>query len=203
MNWKTYSITLRYYDFLEKNFFPILKNKNISPAQISFAGFVFALLVPLGFWLHIFWGLLLILLSGFSDSIDGQYARITKRVSIQGAFWDSVLDRISDAFYLMGIFILFLKQGKWVFVAGNVILFVLLLCFLISYIKAKAESLGISCESGIMDRATRTVYLIIWLFLILIFGMKDGLMWVGLTLFMLLCFITVVQRLIEVNVKIK
>lgn len=106
------------------------------------------------------WGVLAGLLSAISqvlDGVDGQYARLTGTQSSAGAFLDSVLDRYSDGFLLLGLIIFNLHQGipGWLlFIVGA---FALIGSGLVSYTSARAESLGIGLGNPTLaSKGTRT-----------------------------------------------
>jgi CDP-diacylglycerol--glycerol-3-phosphate 3-phosphatidyltransferase len=103
-------------------------------------------------------GGLLILLAGLFDFFDGALARASGRVTPFGAFLDSVIDRYSDLVVLLGIVVLFAQlphiRGVMVAMAG------LLGSMMVSYTKARAESIGIECNVGVMERPERMICLI-------------------------------------------
>ena len=87
------------------------------------------------------------LLSGLPDMLDGAVAKASGRVSRRGAFLDSVVDRLSDAAVLAGViwFAVVRDLGVMAMLAA----LVLSLSLIVSYIKARAESLGFACNVGI------------------------------------------------------
>lgn len=108
-------------------------------------------------------GVLLVLFSIF-DAFDGTVARLTGRVSKFGSFFDSTLDRYAEAFVLFGILIYEMSQPE----AQTEVLLVyasIVGSLLVSYTRAKAESLGIACTEGILTRAERVALLVIGLVL--------------------------------------
>ncbi len=100
----------------------------------------------------------LLILAGLCDFFDGSLARASGQVSAFGAFLDSVIDRYSDLIVLLGIVVLFAQmphaRGAVVAMAG------LIGSMMVSYTKARAESIGISCTVGIMERPERMICLI-------------------------------------------
>ncbi len=98
---------------------------------------------------------ILILLSGGFDLLDGVVARISGKVTAFGAFLDSLLDRYSDAILFLGIGIYLIDNSF------NVLLTALVFIgtFLISYVRARAEGLGLTCNVGIMERPERIILL--------------------------------------------
>lgn len=98
-------------------------------------------------------GLGLLVASAIPDLLDGAVAKVAGTVSARGAFFDSVADRVSDSLLLGGFAWYLTRTGH-----GEVALvpFLLLtLSFLISYERAKAESLGYSAKGGLMERGER------------------------------------------------
>jgi CDP-diacylglycerol--glycerol-3-phosphate 3-phosphatidyltransferase len=100
---------------------------------------------------------LAVILSGLLDLFDGVVARKLGKVTAWGGFLDSVLDRYSDLLLLLAILIYYLKKED----TGLVILtsFVGMGTALIPYVRAKAESLQVPCNVGLMERAERIILL--------------------------------------------
>src|SRR4051812_23959379 len=101
----------------------------------------------------------LIFLAGLLDMLDGQVARREKRVTAFGAFLDSTLDRYSDMALYMGLLVYYARHGHTAYVilaaaatAGSV---------MVSYARARAESLIPACKVGFMERPERVVLLIL------------------------------------------
>lgn len=97
------------------------------------------------------------LIIGFSlfDMLDGQVARIGGMVSRFGAMYDSVLDRYCELFVMGGIVFYFLQAGS---LAGAVITFLALIgSMMVSYVRARAEGIGLECKMGFMQRPERVV----------------------------------------------
>ncbi len=94
---------------------------------------------------------------GFSilDMVDGRMARVGNLSSTFGAFYDSVLDRYSELFTLSGIAFYFIQTGHPV---ATVITFLSLIgSIMVSYVRARAEGLGLECKVGLMQRPERVV----------------------------------------------
>jgi CDP-diacylglycerol--glycerol-3-phosphate 3-phosphatidyltransferase len=105
------------------------------------------------------YGAAVIFLAGFLDMLDGQVARREGRVTAFGAFFDSTLDRYSDMALYMGLLVYYAVIGRSSYVilaavatAGSV---------MVSYARARAESLIPLCKVGFMERPERLVLLII------------------------------------------
>jgi CDP-diacylglycerol--glycerol-3-phosphate 3-phosphatidyltransferase len=104
-------------------------------------------------------GALIILFAAFLDMLDGQVARRQNRVTAFGAFYDSTLDRYADMALYMGLLVYYSVSGRTPYVvlaavatAGSV---------MVSYARARAESLIPLCKVGFMERPERLVLLII------------------------------------------
>ena len=102
-------------------------------------------------------GGVLLLVSGFFDIVDGQVARITKKTSKKGAFLDSVFDKIAEVAIFLGILI----GGH---AEGYVVLLAITLSLLVSYTRARAESLGVQLQgigiAGFLNYAVIIVVII-------------------------------------------
>jgi CDP-diacylglycerol--glycerol-3-phosphate 3-phosphatidyltransferase len=134
-------------------------------------------------------GFALVLLTALPDILDGAVAKASGSSSPRGAFFDSVMDRVSDAFLLGGVAWYLASEygGYWPVLP----MAVLGASMLISYERAKAESLGFDARGGLMERAERIVALAIGLlFSVLLIPMLFVML--ALTIF------TAVQRFMKV-----
>jgi CDP-diacylglycerol---glycerol-3-phosphate 3-phosphatidyltransferase len=102
---------------------------------------------------------LVIIFSGFFDLVDGQVARATNRVTRFGAFFDSVVDRYSDASQFFGLLIFFARGDRLFYLLLTA--YVMISAIMVSYTRARAESLIGSCRVGFMERPERLVLVII------------------------------------------
>jgi CDP-diacylglycerol--glycerol-3-phosphate 3-phosphatidyltransferase len=106
---------------------------------------------------HLHLAIPLLILTGLHDLLDGPVAKASGSSSVRGAFFDSVTDRVADAILFGGV--------AWYLVdtrPGHLVLLpfaVLGVTSLVSYQRAKAESLGISAKGGLMERAERMILL--------------------------------------------
>jgi CDP-diacylglycerol--glycerol-3-phosphate 3-phosphatidyltransferase len=101
--------------------------------------------------------IVLLILTGAHDLFDGATAKAAGTTSVRGAFFDSVTDRVSDALLMGGASWYLISQGR-----GHLAvlpLAILGVTFVISYERAKAESLGIPAKGGLMERAERMILL--------------------------------------------
>jgi len=127
-----------------------------------------------------------IFFAAFLDMLDGQVARREKRVTAFGAFFDSTLDRYSDMALYMGLLVYYAVAGRSSYVilaavatAGSV---------MVSYSRARAESLIPACKVGFMERPERLVLLML--------GGFSGHMAPALWVISVVSTITVIHRII-------
>ena len=106
------------------------------------------------------WGLVLVVAAALPDLLDGAVAKAAGPTSRRGAFFDSTADRVSDTLITGGV-VWYLVDTEGL--TGMVAVGVLAASWLISYQRAKAESLGFEAKGGIMERAERVVLLCIGL----------------------------------------
>jgi CDP-diacylglycerol--glycerol-3-phosphate 3-phosphatidyltransferase len=101
------------------------------------------------------WAGAIILFAGLFDMLDGQVARIGKKSSRYGALFDSVMDRYSELIVLFGIcYYLILQEYFFSSLFGFI---ALIGSMMVSYVRARAEGLGIECKGGFMQRPERVV----------------------------------------------
>jgi archaetidylinositol phosphate synthase len=137
----------------------------LSPTFWSMTAFAFAILSSIFFGLSNFlseqgivfpsqiFASIMLLISGFFDIVDGSVARVSKRSTSRGAFLDSNFDKISEALIFIGIAIGGLSSPILAMIALST-------SILVSYIRARAESLGIELKGiGIGERAERLLIL--------------------------------------------
>jgi len=104
---------------------------------------------------YVGWAGIVILFAGLFDMLDGQVARIGKKTSRYGALFDSVLDRYSELIVLFGICYYLILQGYFF---SSLFGFIALIgSMMVSYIRARAEGLGIECKVGFMQRPERVI----------------------------------------------
>ena len=134
-------------------------------------------------------GLLLLVLSALPDLLDGAVAKASGSASPRGAFFDSTADRITDSLLLGGVaWHLDTVKGPHYALLPFAILAV---SATISYMRAKAESLGLSAKGGLMERAERIIALCLGL---LFEPFLIAILWAMLALTLL----TAVQRFVKV-----
>jgi CDP-diacylglycerol---glycerol-3-phosphate 3-phosphatidyltransferase len=104
---------------------------------------------------YIGWGCGLVLFAGLFDMLDGQVARLGNMSSRFGALYDSVLDRYSELFMFLGI--CYYLVAHHYFLSSLITFIALVGSMMVSYIRARAEGLGIECKAGLMQRPERIV----------------------------------------------
>ncbi|GAA1817693.1 phosphatidylinositol phosphate synthase [Nesterenkonia flava] len=149
---------------------------------------------PLG---ELFWGTVFITLFVFSDLIDGLMARLSNHGSAFGSFLDSTLDRVQDAAIFLGLLIWFYTGGEHVWL-GTAAAACLVLGMLVSYIRAKAESLGYQADTGIAERPERVVLTLVFTGFTGL-GLPAEVLLAVLSLLVLASLITVLQRMVGVS----
>jgi CDP-diacylglycerol--glycerol-3-phosphate 3-phosphatidyltransferase len=135
-----------------------LRRTRLTPDQLTMAGLVLAVAaavtIALGYLLA---GFILVVLAALPDLLDGALAKAAGASSQRGAYFDSVADRVTD--------MLLFGAVAWYFAADDrgvlAMLPVAVMAFstLISYQRAKAESLGLNAKGGLMERAERIILL--------------------------------------------
>jgi archaetidylinositol phosphate synthase len=136
-------------------------------------------------------GGIVLLISGFFDIVDGAVARVTKSSSKKGSFLDSSLDKLSEVAVFLGLAIGDLAEPLLCMIA-------LSLSLIVSYIRARAESLGIELKGiGIGERAER-------LLILAIIGMIpiSGAMQWAVVIVSIIAGITIVQRMVATYKKL-
>ena len=137
----------------------LYRRLHLRPNHLTLIGLGVSLLATAAFiYARIRTGGILLILAGLCDFFDGSLARASGQVSTFGAFLDSVIDRYSDLVVLLGIVVLYAHmshmRGAIVAMAG------LIGSMMVSYTKARAESIGVRCTVGIMERPERMICLI-------------------------------------------
>lgn len=168
----------------------LLARTGVTPNTITWFGFLIAIgagvLAGIG---HPFVAGFVVLAGGFFDIIDGALARSTGRTTRFGAILDSTLDRAGEAVVFVGILVYYTREQS---TAGVVVVGVVwLMSLLVSYIRARAEGMGLQCEVGLFTRAERIILLALGL---LLSQVGDSLL-IILVIIAALSFLTVIQRL--------
>ena len=135
----------------------------ITPNMVTFANF--AVNLAAAFFLaegRLILAAILILFAGVLDHMDGAVARITKKSRPSGALLDSVIDRYSEIAVFFGLLVYFHRlDSDYSFYGVCLVVLAISGSVLVSYIRARAEGLGIECKVGIMQRLERICLLTI------------------------------------------
>ncbi len=159
------TVQLNIYKVIDP-FVKVLIKLGLTPNAVTSIGFVLNVCVAVIFVLgaeegnrgdltYVGWAGALILFAGLFDMLDGQVARLGNMKSVFGALYDSVLDRYSELIMFLGI--------CWYLVAHHYFLsslfaFVALIgSMMVSYVRARAEGLGVECKGGLMQRPERVI----------------------------------------------
>ncbi len=162
----------------------------ISPNILTLLGVLVALAtIPSGI-IGFYWLIpILISISAVLDWLDGAVARATSRTSVLGAFVDSVGDRISDTSYLIAF--------NYLGINTYLILIAIPTSLLVSYVRCRAESLGVRLEGvGVLERGERVLMMAVLAAVTLAVGVSVGEYLLLLTV--LLNILTMMQRVIHV-----
>ncbi len=133
-------------------------------------------------------GFVLLIVAAVPDLLDGPVAKAAGPPSLRGAFFDSTADRVTDSLLLGGVIWYLQRDGGQLGMLGVAIMGV---SWLVSYQRAKAESLGFDAKGGIMERAERLIALGIGL---AIPPLLEPVLW----LMLVLTTATAIQRFIKV-----
>lgn len=167
----------------------LLSGLHISANALTVAGFlIVAASVPLIIARQMAWSGFVILVGSILDSFDGALARFNGQVSRFGAMLDSILDRLSEGMVLVALVYIFAKDNNPL---GAVLsAFTLLISISVSYVRARAEGLGISCSEGWFTRVERVI--------VIVLGLLTGYVIIALVIVGSLSLLTLLQRLFVV-----
>ncbi len=171
----------------------------VSPDAVTIAGTAGVILgglilYPLG---HLWWGSVVVAFFAFSDVVDGIMARLQGRSGGWGNFLDSTLDRLADGAIFAGLTIWFFTGGRDAAI-GTAAVVCLVLGMVVSYARAKAESLGYQASVGIAERAERLASVLLIAGLTGL-GLPPVVLFATLVLLALASIVTIVQRMAVVR----
>ncbi|MHB8620089.1 MAG: CDP-alcohol phosphatidyltransferase family protein [Chloroflexota bacterium] len=134
----------------------------ITPNMLTVAGLTLsaasAMAIATG---HFIWAAVLLFVGGAFDLSDGALARVQESRTTFGAFFDSTLDRYSEAVVLFGLVYRYGQRGDTMELF--VVFAILVGSFMVSYARARAEGLGIECKTGLYARPERVMTLVVGL----------------------------------------
>src|ERR1700746_178369 len=167
---------------------------HISPNILTFTGLVINIIAAVLFGYAsgdrqprlFFYAGLVIVCAGIFDMVDGRVARATHQVTTFGAFFDSVIDRYSDIALFFGLLVYYARANHFFYVV--LVGIVITTSVMVSYARARAESLIPSCKVGFMERPERIVLIIIGA----LFNRMAPVLWVAAVI----STITVIHRIV-------
>jgi CDP-diacylglycerol--glycerol-3-phosphate 3-phosphatidyltransferase len=154
-------------DFAYRITYPIaqiIARTSVTPNTLTWIGFVVTVVAAVVIYLeHPFAAGWVVLFAGFFDMLDGALARLTNRMTSFGAALDSTLDRLSEAVLLLAVLGFYVNNGA----GGFAILSgaALIGSFMVSYVRARAEGIGLDLKEGWFTRAERVIVLALGLLL--------------------------------------
>jgi len=172
----------------------ILSKSRLKPNTLTFIELAISIgaayAIAIGYFLL---GGVLVLVSGLFDLLDGALARFTKQSTKFGAILDSTIDRLSEAAIFCGLLVWYMPK---VATLEIVLIFAALIgSFLVSYIRARAEGLGLECRVGLFTRAERVIVLAV--------GLLVNQVFIALWVLVVFVYITVAQRLLYLRKQAK
>ena len=131
----------------------------ITPNGMTFFGSLGTSAMALWLWPQgeYFWGTMGVIAFIFSDLLDGTMARISKKSSQWGAFFDSTIDRVVDVALIGALLLSLLKSDDRLAIVAFA---ALIGGFLVSYVKARAQAVSLDCDGGFAERAERIIILL-------------------------------------------
>lgn len=139
----------------------VLVRAGVSPNAVTVASTL--LISAAALWLlpqgHLVITVIVVVILAFADSVDGLMARQLGRNSAFGAYLDSTMDRVADAAMFIGLswYLLTQPEERWQAIGLALGMACVVLGMLVSYSRARAESLGINAKAGIAERTDRLV----------------------------------------------
>jgi len=173
-------------------FIKALSRSRISPNAVTLAGVAITFVAAwLAFEGRFFVAGLVLGGASFFDLLDGALARATGKTSRFGAILDSACDRISEAALLAGIGLWYASAGD--LLALGITFIALVASFLVSYLRARGEAMGIECTVGLCTRPERVI--------VLALGLLTGFVFPAVCIVALCASVTTVERLLYLQRK--
>ncbi len=194
MDWR-YPVTKYFYRKFSKPTARILNKLKLEPNQVTVISFILGSISGLIFYYKMFIpGLVILFISEILDCADGDLARLKKNPSKKGEFLDSFLDRVVEVFVFYGII---LTNPSQLMLVGTL---ALVWSLLVSYIRSKAEIIGIDSDIGI---GSRDIRMLVIMSSVLLSPFYINSFYYGFIIILALSVITVIQRFVHVYRKIK
>ena len=200
------NLKTRYTDGARRGFFRIgvvLAHRGFTADMMTYIGLLLQVAgVPLIITGHFIWALVIGIIASVCDALDGAVARAGAGSTTAGAFLDSTLDRVSELMVAAALVVYFVREGpEW----GPIVAVLVFMgsAQMVSYVRARAEALGVDCKVGFMSRPERLVGLGLgFLFSWWEPGGTSFLVW-WLYLLTVLTVITVIHREVHVLRKLR
>ena len=171
--------------YLEEPLARLLKAMGLSPNKVTILGLLTgaacAYLLSMGNFVG---GGALLILAGVMDMADGALARRYGNASPRGALLDSTIDRVAEATVFLGLLVFYLDPLS--IPEALLVNLALFGSFMVSYLRARGEGLGVDCKVGIMTRPERV--------LVLAVGLLIGQAAIALAIIAILSFLTAIHR---------
>ena len=199
------NLKTRYTDGARRGFFKVgivLARLGLTADMLTIFGLLLHVgLVPLILTGHFMWAVLVGVIAGFCDALDGAVARAGVGPTKAGAFLDSTTDRISELLVSGALVVYFAREAQW---APTVAVLVFMgASQMVSYTRARAEALGVDCKVGLMSRPERLVVLGVGFLLSgWHVGASSVLVWI-VYLLAVLTSLTVLHRMVHVMRKLR
>ena len=162
---------------------------DVDPNTVTLTGLIITAVAAITLTQNLLAGGILIIIGGIFDLLDGVIARVNNKATDFGAFLDSVLDRYSDSFLLLGFSVYFLINDSLTGLFLSIC--TMIGALIISYARARAEGLGKKCDTGLMERADRII--------LMVFGALTGWVLPVMWVMAILTHVTVIQRILYVR----
>lgn len=173
----------------------VISKSSITPDVLTWLGLIINIAAAVVIaYNHLIVGGVLVLVSGLFDILDGALARLTNKTTRFGALLDSTFDRLSEAAVFIGLLVLYVGKGE--ILATTLISLAMAGSFLTSYVRARAEGLGLECQTGLFTRTERVIILTLGL-------VFNRFLIVALAILVVLSFVTVGQRMVHVWLETK
>jgi phosphatidylglycerophosphate synthase len=193
----------RIFKPLVKSVAKILSKIGVTPNLATFIMLCFSVfsLIALVFFSNLLLFSIFIFLTGFFDGVDGAIARITRKATIFGGFFDSVMDRMSEFVIFFALLVYCWNSFLWGFINMKIIIIVSFLSsIMISYLRARAEVFFKGdFDFGLMARSERLFYLVITMMIANFYGYVNEFLFI----FMLLVLATAFFRYFKIVKLIK
>ena len=154
------NLKARYTDGARRGFFRVgvvLARRGFTADLMTIIGLLLQVAgLPLIITGHFIWALVIGIIASLCDALDGAVARAGAGSTKAGAFLDSTLDRVSELMVAAALAVYFVREGpEW----GPLVAVLVFMgaAQMVSYVRARAEALGVDCKVGFMSRPERLV----------------------------------------------